>query len=517
MEKRLRIVLSVMATLFLTACQLPPRASIEESYALPTSITKATTLGSAVAEQTAQHPGQSGVHILADSQQAFASRIQLVQGAEQSIDLQYYIWRFDNTGSLLTNELVKAADRGVRVRLLLDDFETTGMDAQLSRLHRHANIEVRLFNPFVMRSQKWFGFITDLDRANRRMHGKTFTVDSSVTITGGRNIADAYFGATDEFIFSDLDVLAIGPVVDDVQQEFDAYWNSKSVYPIDLIYTPDDPLAGSEPVSAIVRSRSNNEHAGKYKAAATESRFLEKLVRDELELTWASTQMLSDDPRKGLGKARDSAQLYPQLEQAISEAQQSLYLVTPYLIPTASGVEILKTLAARDVDISILTNSLAATDLAIVYAGYGKWRQELLEAGIKLYELRPTDAQLDEEQEPAGSFSLSPGSSLHAKAVAIDGQKLFIGSFNFDPRSANLNTELGFMIESPELARDLGQLFDSRVRKRAYRLTLDEQGDLVWIEHQQEQVLTYNKDPETSWCRRSYVWFMSLLPIDYFL
>lgn len=516
MVKRLCVAILLMVAFVLTACQLPPRTTIEESYALPDSVTSLTTLGAAVSEQARRYPGTSGIHLLADSQAAFAARVQLVRGAEQSIDLQYYIWRLDNTGSMLTHELVKAAERGVRVRLLLDDFETTGLDAQLNRLHQHPNIQVRLFNPFLMRSQKWLGFFTDLDRANRRMHNKTFTVDNSVTIIGGRNIADPYFGATDEFLFSDLDVLAIGPVVDDVVTEFDDYWNSKSAYPIDLIHPADHPPNNSEPIEHIVERRKSNEHAVNYQNAADESQFFTKLVDDELDLTWARTKLLSDDPLKGLGRATDDDQLYPELEKVILQSQQRLYLVTPYLIPTASGVEVLKELAANGVDIRILTNSLAATDLAIVYAYYSKWRQELLEAGIKLYELRPSVEQEAESNDSAASFSLSAG-SLHAKAAAIDSELLFIGSFNFDPRSANLNTELGFIIASPELAKSLEQVFESGALARAYRVTLDAEGGLVWVEQSKESSARYSVDPDTSWWRRTYVWLMSLLPIDYFL
>lgn len=517
MVRRLTGLLALLLTLSLAGCELPLRHGIEQSYALPASLTGTTQLGTATREQAGGHPDESGIHILADSRKAFAARVELAQGAERSLDLQYYIWRLDNTGSILTQELVKAAARGVRVRLLLDDFETTGLDAQLSRLHQHPNIEVRVFNPFVMRSHKWLGFFTDLGRANRRMHHKTFTVDGSVTIIGGRNIADSYFGATDDFLFSDLDVLAIGPVVDDVQQEFDAYWNSESAYPIDIVRSADDPLAGSVPIEDIVQRHRRDEQAGKYLDAIEQAQFFEKLVAHELPLTWAPTLMLSDDPRKGLGEAPDDGYLYPELENVILQADQHLYLVTPYLVPTQSGVEVLTRLAAQGVDIKILTNSLAATDLAVVHAGYIKWRRELLEAGIKLYELRPTELQLMNAVEPEANFSLSAGSSLHAKTTSIDGEQLFIGSFNFDPRSANLNTELGFMISSPELAAALEQGFEARVPERAYELELDEQGNLVWIERRQQQLIRHQTEPETSWWRRTYVWLLSLLPIDYFL
>ncbi|MFC0446114.1 phospholipase D family protein [Pseudidiomarina halophila] len=516
MAKRLRVAILLIVAFALTACQLPPRTAIEESYALSASVTERTTLGAAVSEQAERHPDRSGIHILADSQDAFAARIQLVRGAERSIDLQYYIWRLDSTGSMLTQELVKAAQRGVRVRLLLDDFETTGLDAQLNRLHQHPNIEVRLFNPFVMRSQKWLGFITDLDRANRRMHNKTFTVDNSVTIIGGRNIADPYFGATDDFLFSDLDVLAIGPVVNAVVTDFDDYWNSKSAYPIDLIHPADQPPTDSAPIEKIVQQHTSGDDAVNHQTVVDESQFFTRLVAGGLELTWAPTTMLSDDPSKGLGRAAEDEQLYPRLEDIILQSEQRLYLVTPYLIPTASGVEVLKELAAKGVDINILTNSLAATDLAIVYAGYIKWRRELLEAGIKLYELKLSDEQLASDEDAAGSFSLSAG-SLHAKAAAIDGKLLFIGSFNFDPRSANLNTELGFIIASPELTQALEQAFENGVPEGAYRVMLDAEGKLTWVEQTRANPVHYSTDPETSWWQRTYVWFMSLLPIDYFL
>jgi len=414
-----------------------------------------TRLGRAIATRVAEHPKESGVYPLRDAQEAFAARITLAKAAERSLDVQYYIWHADITGTLLFEALREAAARGVRVRLLLDDNNTAGLDPILAALNSHPNIEVRLFNPFAVRKPRVIGYLTDFSRLNRRMHNKSFTADNQATIVGGRNVGDEYFGATNGVLFTDLDVLAVGPVVNDVSDSFDRYWASGSSYSVDGLL-PAVPPAGLAQLEAAAEEIRRSSAAVAYTNALRKSSIVSELVAGSVELEWARTQMLSDDPAKGLGLAPPETLVFFKLRETLGDASTRLELVSPYFVPTVSGVAWLTKQAKRGVAIQVLTNSLEATDVAVVHAGYAKRRKAVLEAGIILYELKRTAAKLVDRRARRRNLQNrlgSSGASLHAKTFAADGARVFVGSFNFDPRSAALNTEMGFVIQSAPLAR----------------------------------------------------------------
>src|SRR5690554_2683741 len=260
----------------LAGCSLPSLEERSTSQALSVEEARATTFGRLLAPQVQAHPGKSGIYSLADAHDAYAARVLLARSAEKTLDVQCYIWLNDVTGTLLMSELRQAADRGVRVRLLLDDNGTSGLDEQLAALHTHPNIEVRLFNPFVIRKPKAIGYITDFKRANRRMHNKSFTADNQATIIGGRNVGDEYFGAG-SMLFADLDVLAVGPVVDDVSSDFDLYWASESSYPVDLILPEENQLT-LEKLAQIAKDTTASDAAGQYTKAVQRSEFLAGLL-----------------------------------------------------------------------------------------------------------------------------------------------------------------------------------------------------------------------------------------------
>ncbi|MBA2430620.1 MAG: phospholipase D family protein, partial [Chthoniobacterales bacterium] len=349
--------------------------------------TSGTRLSQVIRPLVEQHPGLSGIYPLADSEDAFAPRAHLAKLAERTLDVQYYMWKNDLTGTLLFEVLHAAADRGVRVRLLLDDNTTSGLDPTLAALDSHPNIEVRLFNPFVVRKPR-IGYATDFMRANRRMHNKSFTADNLVTIIGGRNIADEYFGAAGGLLFVDLDVGAAGPVVTDVSRDFDRYWASDSSYPADRIIGAVDP-ARIEEVALAASDAERDPAAVAYMTAMRESPFVRRLVEGRLEFAWARTRMISDDPAKGLGLAAPE-KLFPQkLREIIGDPSDQVDLVAPYYIPTASGADSFKNMAKRGLKVRVLTNSLAALDVPLVHAGYSKHRRALLDAGITLYEMHP--------------------------------------------------------------------------------------------------------------------------------
>jgi cardiolipin synthase C len=506
------LLLCLIASLTGGCNLLPPQENRSASVALDDTGT--TRLGKAISPRIAANPGHSGVHLLANAHAAFAARVLLVRAAERSLDVQYYIWKQDVTGALLFQELFDAAERGVRVRLLLDDNNTAGLDQILAVLHSHPNIEVRLFNPLAIRGLRALNYLIDFSRLNRRMHNKSFTADNQATIIGGRNVGDEYFGAADDVLFADLDVLAVGPVVNDVSNDFDRYWASESSYPVDRLLPPADPGMLSKFSSTIAKIRQGSA-ATDYIGALRDSSSVQELLEGNLTLEWVTTRMVSDDPAKGLGQASPDALLTYTLKEIIGDPAVEIDLISPYFVPTAAGVESFTALAGEGVKIKVLTNSLEATDVAAVHAGYAKRREPLLAAGITLYE---TQRLRRSARQPEGSgFTGSSDSSLHAKTFSVDGSRIFVGSFNFDPRSAHLNTEMGFVIDSPKLATQIAAAFHRTIPVNAYEVRLSRNDELYWIEQRGEKQLRHDTEPGTSFWQRLGVRILAMLPIEWML
>lgn len=492
--------------------------------------TPETRLGTAIMPMLAEHADLSGVAALADGRDAFAARATLAAAADRSLDVQYYIWHGDTTGKLLFDSLRAAAARGVRVRLLLDDNNTGGLDGTLAALDADPNIEVRLFNPFPQRGWRMLGYAGDFSRLNRRMHNKSFTADNQATIIGGRNVGDEYFDAAGDVLFADLDVLAVGPVVDAVSRDFDRYWNSRSAYPVQLLL----PLASANTLASAREEASRNarsEAAQAYVAAIRDSPFMAQLAERRLPMEWTRATLLSDDPAKVLGDVSEKSKVAFQLTAAMGTPARRIDLVSPYFVPGKEWSGRFAAMARGGVEVFILTNSLEATDVAAVHAGYAKWRKPLLEGGVTLYELKRegTVQQVATARNKVfgagagvggsvgGHAVGSSSSSLHAKTFAVDGERLFIGSFNFDPRSADLNTEMGFMIDSPAMAQRMAAALRKRVPARAYKVELDKEGTLHWIEQTPAGPERHDTEPGTGFWRRAAVGFLSLLPIDWLL
>ena len=487
--------------------RLPATAGRPYSTAIPASAD--TRIGQAVGPLVSAHPGLSGIHALPDAHDAFAARMLLAAHAERSLDIQYYIWRDDVAGNLLFAALAKAADRGVRVRLLLDDHNTAGLDAVLTDLEAHPNVEVRLFNPAALRQARWLAYLVDFRRMNRRMHNKSFTADNRVTIIGGRNIGDEYFDIAQEFAFVDLDVMAIGPVVQDVSDDFDRYWASESSIPAAMLL----PAGNSADLAAPPAPAGRRSVAVEYAEAARNSAFVRGVLDGSREPEWAPTRMVSDDPAKVTGASEPGTNLFPRLRGILGEPGSELQLVSAYFVPTAAGADWLAALSGRGVKVEVLTNSLEATDVPAVHAGYSMRRKALLEAGVTLYESRGRRGN----PESRAGLSGSSDSSLHAKTFAVDGLRVFVGSFNFDPRSAHLNTELGFVIDSPSMARKIRAVFERQVPADSYEVRLSPSGDLYWLERRGDAVLRHDAEPGTRFWQRAGVWLLSLLPIESFL
>ena len=475
-----------------------------------------TRLGRAVDPLAGAQPGQSGIVPLAYGRDAFAARALLAAAADRSLDIQYYIWHADMSGMLLFDAVRHAADRGVRVRLLLDDNNTAGMDPILAALDSHPGIEVRLFNPFRHRRWRWVDYFTDFARLNRRMHNKSFTADNRVTIIGGRNVGDEYFGAGESALFLDLDVLAVGPVVRDVSADFDRYWASASSYPADRVMAPADPTNLRAVADSAARMK-RAPAAVAYLQALERQPFVQALLAQTLHFEWAVTTMVSDDPAKGLGRAASGGLLSDRLRLAVGEPTGELELISPYFVPGSAGVDALGVLARQGVKVSVLTNSLEATDVAAVHSGYARRRKPLLEAGVRLFELKREAAGAPGSSIHDRGLTGSSGSSLHAKTFSVDRSRAFVGSFNFDPRSQRLNTELGFVIESPELARRISGSFAQGIPERSYEVRLSPSGDLQWVERLESGEVVHDEEPGTTFMQRAMIAILSLLPIEWLL
>jgi phosphatidylserine/phosphatidylglycerophosphate/cardiolipin synthase-like enzyme len=509
-DRAYRLASIALVALASGCATLPSLDARRETHAI--TGTDETRLGRAVVEAVRQHPGQSGIYALTKPTDAFAARAILAQAAEKSLDVQYYIWHADQTGLLLFEAVWRAAERGVRVRMLLDDANTGGLDDLIAALAAHPNLEVRLYNPLVPRSARVLNFVTDFERANRRMHNKAFIADNAVTIVGGRNIGNEYFAAGEGVAFTDLDVMAVGAAVHEVSKAFDLYWNSASSYPATSLLAPAGADARAMLEAKFAAAHADPQSAG-YLDVLTRTELVHQLIAKALPLDWAAAHLVRDDPAKTLDTSGTTdVLLLSELLPAIGQPNTSFDLVSPYFVPADAGTAALVRAAQRGVKVRVLTNSLAATDVPPVHAGYAKRRCELLRAGVRLYELAPTAAKREDDDRTIGSGS---STQLHAKTFALDRDRIFVGSFNFDPRSARLNTEMGLVIDSAPLAARLSRAFDEQVPNVAYEVRLAADGRCAeWIQRIDGREVRYDADPGTSAARRAWIDFLSILPIE---
>lgn len=485
-----------------------------------------SSLAQEFAAQAQAHPGKSGAYPLGSGMEALAARVALARRAERSLDVQYYIWHGDDSGRILLKELLDAADRGVRVRLLLDDLGVGAKDdAVFRRLDAHPQVSVVLFNPIALRDSRKLGLLADPRRLNHRMHNKSMTADSTVTVVGGRNIGNEYFSLDELVNFADMDVLAIGPVAGQVAESFDTYWNSSAAYPISAFH--DQPASAEE----LAQSRAELEQAvardsAKYYQAMASSQLGLQIQARQLTFYWARITALYDSPGKADVDQPEVAQdapgselLLQQLGNLLGRANAELLIVSPYFVPGKQGTAALVAAAQRGVKVRVVTNSMASTDVGAVHAGYKKSRRDLLEGGVQLYEMKPA---LDAKQSGKLSFTGSSAASLHAKLFVIDLERLFVGSMNLDPRSVDLNTEIGLLIDSAEMASDVGGNIERMLDTACYSVELqpkradrpDGQQQLVWIDQQEGGEVRHTTEPHTTSWQRLKVGFIGLLPID---
>jgi len=505
----IRIGAGLLVVALVTGCAgLPSLQDRPATHALQPSADG--PLGRAVLPLVQQHPGLTGVIPIADGHVAFGVRASLARSATRSIDIQTFIWHPDSTGTLLFEEVMRAAERGVRVRLLLDDLNTAGTDPTLALLASQPNLELRLYNPFVGRASRSLGYLEDFTRLNHRMHNKSFTVDNAISVVGGRNIADEYFeiGAAG---LVDLDVVTVGDAVKQVSAEFDLFWNSASAYPAKTIIGGVTP----EPRDALARRAQairDDPVSAKYADAIANSDLVKGVLAGTVRLEWTTAHLVNDDPAKTLSSVdKKELLLLPKLEAAFGQPVKSLDLISPYFVPGEAGTEALSALVKRGVRVRVLTNSLASTDVKSVHSGYIKHRKALLRAGVQLFELKP-DASTIERR--AGKIGRGSKAGLHAKTYTVDGRAIFVGSFNLDPRSAKLNTEMGLVIDSARMAERLSSDVAKAYPELAYRVSLDQNGDLQWEDGTGK---VFHSDPDTNWIDRAVVEMGSWLPMDWLL
>jgi phosphatidylserine/phosphatidylglycerophosphate/cardiolipin synthase-like enzyme len=515
MREKCRVFVAALlaATLLVAGCAgLPRDVQRTPSTAIPASAE--TELGR-IAEAATTDPALSGFRLMSWSEQSFATRLALAARAQRTLDLQYYVFEGDGTGKVLMRALRDAAARGVRVRLLLDDLYTGGKDPLLLGLAAHPNVEVRLFNPFMVRHEsvgaRVAGSLFDFGRVNHRMHNKLFIADGAMAVAGGRNIGDEYFMAHQGANYIDLDVFAVGAVLPTLAGLFDQYWNSEHVYPLEAIVPAGEP--------AEVRRRhfdaATRDARGPLPPPAGARDILGQLgVADELEqsgrlaLIWARAEAFADSPDKVIGHSPhvlgQPATARPTVRQSLMaellKARVGVVVSSPYLVPDRSVLEDIAEGRLWNLSITLITNSLASTDEPWVHAGYQRYRTEMLDLGVRLYEVAPSRVQ---RSKNLGAFGQSIG-RFHGKAAAIDGELMFIGSLNFDPRSEKHNTELGFLIRSPELTGQLLKLANFVINEGAYRVRLGpDRKSLEWHIRTDEGEQIFTEEPDTTWWQRT--------------
>lgn len=492
----------------LLADHLTPRATGMPSHALPVHSDQ-TLLDQELTPLLAQRPGQSGVVMLVDGRDAFAARAIATRRAGRSLDLMYYIWQDDLAGHLLLGELREAAERGVRVRMLLDDINTKGKDGALLAMVEHPNIEVRVYNPF--RNRDGIGRLLEMIQRswsiNHRMHNKAWIADGRVAVVGGRNVGVEYFDAAEDTNFRDLDVALFGPVVEEASAIFDTFWNSEQVVPISALNRKSRSTL--EAVMAQIGEETRSPQARRFLDRVDTSDNVRRYFTRNLSPYWTDRiRVLSDPPDKRPGQDRSQWLIRAILED-LAAARHKALLISPYFVPGDEGVVALANAVRRyDAHVGVITNSLVANDVLAVHSGYSKYRELLLKAGVHLYETR-ADVTTD------SSLFGSSGASLHTKAYLVDDRRGFVGSFNMDPRSINLNTEMGVLFDDPGLA---GALRDEYLTlsspEMSYWLFLDSKQRLRWLDGNTDPPTVHTIEPGATLLQRSIARVLGWLPIE---
>jgi putative cardiolipin synthase len=511
---RVRFGIAVLASMALVACAgRPPGADFPKHESMALGHPEDTVLGNQFASAAHQHPGESAFRVLSVGADGFSARAQIIDAAQRTLDLQYYIFRGDETGRALTDHLLGAADRGVRIRVLIDDGDTVAGDQQILRLMNHIGVELRIYNPAKYRGHvrlvRRLEYLLNARRLDYRMHNKLLVADNAAALIGGRNIGDQYFQIDPESQFADDDVFAAGPIVPELSRTFDEFWNSAWAIPAEGLGRPHQSRAqkaksGGIDYAALIAS--GDPFAG--------------IMSGKLPLSWAPAQLVYDSPDKKqvISGRVPGALMVPEVEKSIRAVQSEMLLITPYLVPSADELQALQELRRHGVRVRILSNSLESSPEISAQSGYDKYRVPLLESGVELHEVR---ALLGSSRGSGQSAKISRHGNyaLHGKLYVFDRKKVLIGSMNFDQRSQHINTEIGLIIGSAEIAQQTALRFENMVKpENCYALALTGGGvvgkqHLTWRTEENSQVLEYHREPARSDWQRLQAGFLSLLPL----
>ena len=498
----------IWLSLFLAACtSVPFDYPKSESRALPPE--QANPSDNFARQWQAANGDKSGFVGLSNGDDALGARLALMERARGTIDAQYFILKSDRAGALFTGKMLRAADRGVRVRLLIDDIFTPRADRALSLLNSHPNVEVRLFNPLSRQGIKPWTYLMDFKRANRRMHNKSFTVDNTASIVGGRNIGEEYFELKQDIKFDDYEVLAVGPVVEEISASFDEFWNSALSVPMEAFEVDVKPAQLAEWREYIAREIAEGD-TGTY-AQAINSTLLQDLRSGVRKPSPARAELITDSPNKLKGEVGDAelAELAVDIGRRFRAAEREILIVTPYFIPGELGAALLAEIVAKGVRVVIVTNSLASTNHVPVHAHYRKYRRQLLAQGVEFHEIR-ADIVGDNN-----TWGYRPELvTLHSKASVVDRETIFVGSLNFDPRSLLINSEMGLFIDSPDLGEAFTERLLEEIPRVTYRVSLDENDAIRWTYQYGDIEEIETREPQASWGRRAMANFYRLLPIE---
>lgn len=493
-----------MAMLLLAAgcASLPANVDRQESRAF--TDTADTALGRSYTAWQTEHANKSGFYPLPTGLDALGARLALIDRAERSIDAQYFLIKKDLAGLVVGGKLVEAADRGVRVRFLLDDVFTTARDESLLLLDRHPNIEIRMFNPVARGGVRGVNFLKDFERANRRMHNKSFTVDNQATVVGGRNIAEEYFQLKSDSEFIDFDMLAFGPVASGVSASFDLYWNHPLTYPISTLKRDTGSYEELREEMLLALNTTGRD----IYLRSIDTPMVKDLLGRKAMFYAADAEVITDDPDKLLNEiSNDQKILVTRMAGVIANAESEVVVINPYFIPRETGLDFWQSVVHKGVRVTVLTNSLASTNHVAVHSSYAGYRKRLLDAGVELHEARANATQVDPDTgERLESLT------LHTKLVAIDRRYLFVGSLNLDPRAIDINTEMGVLVDSAEMVAPMVDRFRARLPGLSYRLEKDEDGKLEWHGLIDGVPVVENKEPLTSGWLRFKAWFQKIAP-----
>jgi cardiolipin synthase C len=513
---RLGFSVVLLTSIALGACAgRPPGADFPKHESVALAHPEGTDLGSQFGDAARGHPGDSAFREINVGADGFRARAQIIDAAQRTLDLQYYIFRGDETGRMLTDHLLRAAERGVRIRVLIDDGDTVAGDEQILRLNNYRSAELRIYNPAKYRGHVRFvrrlEFLLNAGRLDYRMHNKVLLADNAVALIGGRNIGNQYFQIDPESQFADDDVFAAGPIVPDLSRTFDEFWNSALAIPAEALGR------------AHHHSRAHGTKPGEidYAALIASGEPFTDIMSGKLPLAWAPAQLVYDSPDKKqvASGAVPGALIVPEVEKAIRAVQSEMLLVTPYLVPSDEELQALRELRERQVRVRVLSNSLESCPEISAQSGYDNYRMPLLKSGVELYEVR---SLLGSSRGSGQSSKISRYGkyALHGKLYVFDRKKVLIGSMNFDQRSQRINTEIGLIIGSPEISQQTALRFEFMVKpENCYALALSSAGvagksRLTWRTEENNREIDYVREPARSGWQRLQAKLLSLLPIE---